>query len=340
MKAVLAGLAAVLSLAPLAAAAVRAADVQAVPPMAPAPAPREPRTRIVVLGTGAGPVVRKTRSEPANLLVVDDRAYLIDAGEGVLRQLASAGFQPSQVDKVFLTHLHFDHTAGLASFMAFDWANLRDRPVDIYGPPGTEALTKAGLAYFAIPEALFAQELVIKQPMAALFRAHDLDLTTPRLVYQDDKVRVIAVENTHYAAMRMVPQAYGVPRSYSYRFETPDRVVVFTGDTGPSAGLEQIAAGAGVLVSEVIDVDKTLDLVRRRWKAPDQALAPLVDHMTREHFRPEDIGRMATRAGVKMVVLTHFSPGTDEETDATPYVAGVRRTFSGPVVAAQDLDQF
>ncbi|MDR3509477.1 MAG: MBL fold metallo-hydrolase [Caulobacteraceae bacterium] len=304
------------------------------------PAPRGLRARLVMLGTGAGPTIRKSRAGPASLLVVDGRVYLIDAGEGVLRQMAVAGFKAMDVDRVFLTHLHFDHTADLASFMAFDWAGLRERPVDIYGPPGTSALTRAGLDYFAISEAIFSQELVVKQPMSALFRAHDLDVTKPTVIYQDDKVRVLAVENSHYSTLRMPPQAYGAVRSYAYRFETPDRVVVFTGDTGPSEGLEQLAKGADILVSEVIDVDKTVDLVRHQWSAPDSALAPLIDHMTKEHFRPEDIGRLAARAGVKMVVLTHFAPGTDDETDPSPYTNGVRRYFSGPVVAARDLDQF
>jgi ribonuclease BN (tRNA processing enzyme) len=298
------------------------------------------RTRLIILGTGAGPTVRKFRAGPANLLVVDGRVYLIDVGEGALRQLAWAGFQPAQVDKVFLTHLHFDHTADLAAFMAFDWSNLRAAPVDIYGPPGAEALTRAGLAYFSISETLFAQELVIKQPMAALFKAHDLDLTAPTVIYQDDRLRVIAVENSHYSTLHMAPQSYGPPRSYSYRFETADKVVVFTGDTGPSEGLEKIAAGADVLVSEVIDIDRTLAAVRQRWKASDADLAPLIAHMAKEHLRPQDIGRLATRSGVKLVVLTHFSPGLDDETDASAYTAGVRRTYAGPVVAAQDLDQF
>jgi len=323
----------------LSAAAAPLAQPQASRPVAAAPA-RGEHTRIILLGTSGGPTVRKTRSQPASLLVVDGRAYLVDTGEGVLRQLALAGFSPSQVDVVFLTHLHFDHTADLASFMAFDWTNRREAPVHIYGPPGTEALVKAGLAYFAIPEAIFSQELPVKQPMAKLFTAHDEDLTDPTLVYEDDKVRVLAVENTHYSTMRLPRQAYGTPRSYSYRFETADRVVVFTGDTGPSPGLERLARGADILVSEVIDVPKTVNLIRRQWNTTEAGLQPLVDHMVKEHFPPEDVGRLATRAGVKMVVLTHFAPGGDDELDPTGYVAGVRREFSGPVVAGRDLDQF
>ncbi|MDR3510992.1 MAG: MBL fold metallo-hydrolase [Caulobacteraceae bacterium] len=303
-----------------------------------APAPSE--TRLIMLGTGGGPVIRRNRSQPAAALVVRGRVYLVDAGDDVARQLALAGFRPSSPDVVFLTHLHLDHTAGLASLIAFAWTELRASPIDIYGPPGATALATADLRAFAISEDLFRQELVIGRPMASIVRAHDIDVTAPRLIYRDDLVKVWAVENSHYATLEPRQRGYGPARSYAYRFETPGRVVVFTGDTGPSPAVERLAVGADVLVSEVIDLDKTLALVRERWRAPEAELKPVIDHMAKEHLRPEDVGRLAARAGVKMVVLTHFAPGADEETDPSPYVDGVRREYSGPVVAARDLDEF
>lgn len=303
-------------------------------------APRGVRTRIVTLGTGAGPTQRKMRSQPANLLVVDDRLYLIDTGEGVVRQLAKAGYIASQVDNVFITHLHFDHTAGLASFMAFDWTNRRMKPVGIYGPPGTSGMVKGGLAYFANSVEVFSQQLPPTRPIAELFEAHDLDVSEPKVIFQDDKVRVLAVENSHYSAMKTTDLSFGKAKSYSYRFETPDRVVVFTGDTGPSAAVEKLAKGADVLVSEVIDIDTTMKLIRSSWKGPAEALKPLEDHMLMEHLAPEEVGKIAARAGVKMVVLTHLAPGLDETLDHSVFTTGVRKFYDGPVVAAQDLDQF
>jgi len=160
------------------------------------------------------------------------------------------------------------------------------------------------------------------------------------VVYQDDKVRVLAVENSHYSTLRDPNMSFGTARSYSYRFETPDRVVVFSGDTGPSASLEELARGADVLVTEVINIDETIDLIRRSWKAAPEALKPLEDHMREEHFVPEEVGKLAARAGVKMVVLTHLAPALDEDINFSAFTTGVRRYYSGPVVAAQDLDQF
>src|SRR5579871_3650842 len=85
----------------------------------------ESGTQIILLGTGGGPVPKKLRAQPASLLVVSGRPYLVDCGDGVVRQLTLAGFTPAQVEAVFLTHLHFDHTQGVASLVAFDWTGRR-----------------------------------------------------------------------------------------------------------------------------------------------------------------------------------------------------------------------
>ncbi|HWK33521.1 MAG TPA: MBL fold metallo-hydrolase, partial [Hyphomicrobium sp.] len=113
--------------------------------VAPAPAPA---LRVTLLGTAAGPAARSTRSQPASLLQVGGKTYLIDAGDGVLRQLASAGVQPGAVDAIFITHLHFDHTAGLPAFLAFDWQNRRRDPVTILGPAGTHDLVRDAIKVF------------------------------------------------------------------------------------------------------------------------------------------------------------------------------------------------
>jgi ribonuclease BN (tRNA processing enzyme) len=79
------------------------------------------RTKLILLGTAAGPVPKATRSQPATAIVVDGKVYLFDVGNGVLRQLAKAGYSVSDVAGIFITHNHFDHNADLGSVMAFRW---------------------------------------------------------------------------------------------------------------------------------------------------------------------------------------------------------------------------
>lgn len=301
-------------------------------------APSAHSTRVILLGTGGGPIVRRFRSQPSSLLVADGVPYLIDAGDGTVRQLAWAGFTAPQVRAVFITHHHLDHTAGLASVMAFNTMGSSPHALNIYGPPGTTLMVEEAAKVFSISEHLFAQESKSAPTIAEIVRAHDVAGGGP--VYQDERIKVIAEENSHFGTMHLAPQPYGTDKSFSYRIETKDRTVVFTGDTGPSEALVKLASGADVLVSEVIDVKGALQLVSSAPGMTEATRALMTGHMINEHLSPAEVGKIAQQAGVKLVVLTHFVPGADSETDVTTYTAGVKAQFSGPVVAGRDLEEF
>lgn len=296
-------------------------------------------SRLVTLGTGGGPVPRVRRSAPASMLQVGDRVYLIDAGSGVAPALVAAGIRPGGVKTIFLTHLHYDHVAGLADLIAYDWLTRSSVPIAIHGPPATGEFVDAALDFLRIPLGIFAVQLPPTGSVPAVVDAHDLDISGQKIVYQDDRVRVSAVENSHYATLAADRRPTGAARSFAYRFDTPDRSFVFAGDTGPSAAVEHLAAGADVLVSEVLDPDALAALLTSLKSDPDQR-ASFIAHMEQEHLVPEAIGRLAAKAGVKMVILSHIGPGDDSETDLRGYTAGVRKHFSGPVIAAGDGDEF
>lgn len=294
-------------------------------------------TRIVLLGTGGGPVARRLRSQPANLLIVDGRPYLIDAGEGVVRQLAWAGYQPPQIRMIFITHHHIDHDAGLEPLMSFIWFNSavtdRLRPtVQIYGPPGTRDLVRAALDYISVPERIFRSELTLP-PAASMFAAHDVEVGQ---FYGDDEVRVIATENTHYQ-FRPGSASFGRDKSFAYRFDTRHGSVVFTGDTGPSQAVKKLARDADVLVSEVIDPGAVMRQMEQAGHLSPRLAQAASYHMEHEHLTPEEVGKLASAAHVRLVMLTHFGPGTDSETDMSQYTSGVEKTFSGPVIPGRDL---
>lgn len=304
------------------------------------PSPRQVPVadRVILLGTGGGPIARISRSQPANLLEAGGKSYLIDIGAGTPRQVVRAGVNLNAIDAVFITHLHFDHTAGIMGFLALDWMARRLAPVDFYGPPGTHNLVSDTLKALASGEAIFRPELPDLQPMDSLFSGHDLDVTTAREVYRDKIVTVRAVENSHYDTMHLPKTGHGIDRSLSYRFDLADRSVVFTGDTGPSRAVEALARGADLLVSEVIDLDALIVSLRKRQAATGIDQQPLIDHMAVEHLTPENVGKLAAAAGVKMVVLSHIATPPGMETiDAETILAGVRKHYSGPVRIGEDL---
>ena len=302
-------------------------------------APAAERAQFVTLGTGGGPVIRVKRSEAANAVVVNGSVYLFDVGDGVQRQLAAAGLPLASVKAVFISHHHMDHNGGLGPLMMSRWLLDPLPAIPVIGPPGTRAMT-AGIAAANVATVNAPVSLgPAPPPIEATVHAVDLPpvLDTPTEIYRDADVRVLAVSVAHFhlpAGMALDPE----PRSYAFRIEAGGRTFVYSGDTGPSENLERLAMGADVLVSEVIDVAAAAASAGRTL--PAAAVGPLVAHLRQDHLTPEDVGRIAARAGVGEVVLTHLSPGLDTETDLTGYTRGIAPTFKGKVVVAADLDRF
>jgi ribonuclease BN (tRNA processing enzyme) len=293
-------------------------------------------TRLITLGTVAGPPPRPHRAQSSNLLIVNGALYVIDAGDGVVRRTAKAGFNVRDVGTIFITHHHDDHTAGLGTLMSAAWDNQRTTPINVYGPPRTEDLVKAAVQYFTISAEIRIADGGRTIPIERLFLGHDVG---PGLVYQDANIKVTAIENTHFAFQ--AGAAAGRHKSYSYRFETPGRVIVFTGDTGPNEALTELARGADVLVSEANSIEERMrDLLKSgQWQVMTaEEQERIKRQMTQGHLSTADVGEMATRAGVKTVILTHLTFKADD--DYTAWVADVKKHFSGEVLVAKDLKEF
>src|SRR5258707_8143597 len=108
--------------------------------------PRAKGTVLITLGTAGGPLPRRERAQSSNLLVVNGTPYLIDAGDGVTRRIVQAGYDFRQVGKVFITHLHSDHSVGLATLLVSQWEFQRRNPIDIYGG-GVGQVVKGAIDY-------------------------------------------------------------------------------------------------------------------------------------------------------------------------------------------------
>lgn len=300
------------------------------------------KAEFITLGTGGGPITRLKRSQPANAVVVGTSVYLFDTGDGVQRQLRAAGYDVRQVKAVFLSHHHIDHTSGLAPMLASRWLLNMLPPLPVFGPPGTREMID-GLSGLVRP----AERAPItiggppKPPFATSVAPKELaaDLDAPALIYRDENVRVYAVTNDHFHFTPGSPEAL-TSRSYAFRIEAAGRRIIYTGDTGPSAKLEQLAKDADLLVSEVIDlagIRRELDAVP--WM-DERTREGAMAHMVEDHLTPEQVGALATISGVGRVVLTHLVPGADSETSTASYADGVRARFKGPVTVAADLSRF
>jgi ribonuclease BN (tRNA processing enzyme) len=294
-------------------------------------------THLVLLGTQGGPNFNAGRNETASAVVVDGRVYVVDLGEGGLAAFGQVGLNYRDVARVFLTHLHDDHHADLPSLLSHQWTDGRTAPLVVAGPYGTADLVAAALDYGQANATIRLVDETRSIKPADIFRGQDLPATDePAEVHRDELVRVTAVENTHFPeeATRQFPY-----RSLSYRFDTPGRSIVFSGDTAYSTNLVRLARGADVLVCEAIEVAATRRAFERRVAAGAYADNPegIWSHIVATHTPTTDAGRMAHEASVRMLVLTHVLPGALQPLDDEAYLRGIREHFDGRAVVGKDL---
>src|SRR6185295_18305638 len=203
------------------------------------------RSRVVVLGTGT-PNPDPDRFGPSVAIVVDDASYLVDFGVGVVRRAAAAdrsGIKALNVVNLkygFATHLHSDHTLGLADLILTPWILERETPLTVYGPRGLRAMANHLVSAYAL-------DLGVRTTGGEPAHKYDAravnvhEIAAPGVVFRDDRVTVTAFAVKHGAW----PQAFG------YRFKTPDRTIVISGDTGPGSRIEEQCQRCDVLVHEV-----------------------------------------------------------------------------------------
>lgn len=277
------------------------------------------KTRLILLGTAGGPRPRKARSASAQVIIINDAAYVVDCGDGVARQLAFAGVPLPSLRHIFITHNHSDHNADYGNLILLAWtAGLRTR-VDSWGPPPLQKMTDL---FFEMNGYDIATRIADegRVPLAPLIHAHELSKGGP--VMQDDNVKVTA------ALVRHPP----VVPSFGYRFDSRDRSIVISGDTAVSEDLIKLAQGADVLVHEALYPSAIDRLVAGVQNAPRLKQSILSHHTT-----AEEAGRVAKAAGVKTLVLSHLVPAEDPAVTDQMWIDAARAHFKGRIVVGKDL---
>jgi ribonuclease BN (tRNA processing enzyme) len=279
----------------------------------------------------------------------------------------------STVRSIFLTHLHSDHVIDLANLLFGFWPTER---VDVFGPgeaglpitayppgrvveplfpmaptPGIRLLTQKLFEAFAyninvriadegradLTKNVFVHELGVAHDdyrpdidLGVAASGESMETAAPPM----EPVEIHPRDENGVRVTAILVQHAPVFPALAYRFDTPSGSVVFSGDTGPCDNVVRLAQGADYLVHEVIDVGFIANLVT---KMPNRD--NIIKHLTESHTSPEDAGRIAARAGVQTLVLSHLVPG-DSEIAEDKWEARARAEFDGNVICGVDLDQF
>ena len=275
-------------------------------------------TKLVVLGTGT-PNADPERSGPALAVVRGTRSYLIDAGPGIVRRASAAAarhdltaLEAPQLRTLFLTHLHSDHTVGLPDVMLSAWTLERDVPLVVYGPPGTKAMVEHLQAAYAADIRNRIDGLEPANTEGWKVTVHEI---APGVVLEEAGMRVTAFAVPH--------GEWAV--AFGYRFDAPDRSIVFSGDTRASDAVVTACNGCDLLVHEVYSAE------RFRTRPPEWQR-----YHANAHTSTDELARLATRARPAQLLLYHqLYWGSDD----VGLLAELRRAgYTGRARSARDLE--
>ena len=273
--------------------------------------------RVILLGTKGGPTPSPVRAPACVAIVIDGLVYLIDCPNGVAGQIVKAGIRLDQLSQVFVTHDHSDHVLDAGSLFVLAWGSGLKSPVGIFGPPPLRQIVGHSIAASGYDIAARMREEG-RPPLAPLVHVHEQ--IKAGLVYRDARVTVTSAAVDHYT----------VKPAFAYRFDTPARSIVISGDTTYSESLVSFARGADLLIHEAMylhGVDRLAGSSQR-----------LKDHLLRSHSTTEQVGLVAARAGVKKLVLSHLVPAFPSITDDM-WLEGVRKNFKGEAIVGRDLQE-
>ena len=276
-------------------------------------------TKLIILGSGT-PNPDPERYGSGYAVVVNDDAYIVDFGPGIVRRISAmsptwGGEFPSMelenINIAFLTHIHSDHSVALADLILTPWIMGRDEPLNLYGPEGLKAMSEN------ITEAYIDDinyRLYGSQPANKLgFTTNVTEISDDGTIFKDKNIEVIAFKNAHG----------DFKNSFGFLFITDDKRILFSGDTAVSNNLMKYGKNLDILVHEVFSsetfVNKTKD-----WQIYHQA----------HHTSSIDLGIIADELQPKKLVLSHILFwGASEES----LLKDVRKNFNGETIIAADL---
>lgn len=275
-------------------------------------------TKLVLLGTGT-PFADPTKSGPSLAIVVNNTSYIVDCGPGVVRRAAEAsklGFpslEAAQLKTLFITHLHSDHTIGLADIILTPAVLDRNAPISVYGPVGSKKMTDDLMS--AYKEDIAIRINGLEKGDAIAYQVYTNEIKEGQ-IYKDSNLTVTAFNVKH----GQWDNAFG------FVFQTKDKKIVVSGDCTYSENLIKYAKDCDILVHEVYS-DAGLKKRTQRWQ----------DYHSTFHTSTFQLADIANKVKPKLLILNHqLTFGTSLQS----LMDELKSKYAGPVINGADLDVF
>jgi ribonuclease Z len=293
--------------------------------------------RVVLCGTG-NPLADRERAAACTAIFAGGNIYLVDMGPGAWKNLSLWRIPAPQIAAVLFTHFHSDHIGDLGEANLESWAQGRDHPLRVYGPPGVDQVVHGFEEAYSLDEgyriahhgaALMPAANWQMQPLAVKIEAPPgaspcAGGSATVLDENGLKVTAFTVDHTPVAP------------AYGYRFDYQGRSVVVSGDTKTCANLVAVAKGADVLIHEAQAAHLVKLIAEAAEHIGNARIAKIMSDIRRYHTTPVQAATEANEAGVQLLVLSHIGPPTPNELAKIAFMRGVSDVRPDGVVLGYD----
>ncbi|MDA8962002.1 MBL fold metallo-hydrolase [Congregibacter sp.] len=286
-----------------------------------------------VASCGSGtPLPDQTMAGACTAVIAGGRLLVFDMGDGASETMARMGLNASRIEALFLTHFHSDHIAGLGSLVMQQVTGGAElEPLRLYGPKGVEKVAQGFNSAFSQDHASridHHKSLKLSSRVLNL-EAHAFEVPSEGrfpVVYQSEGLVVRSF---------VVPHG-SVQSAVGYRIEFEGVVLVISGDTKASTNLVAAAQGADLLIHEALNREMVAVIEQEARALGQLALATTMRDIQTYHATPLEAAKAAAKAQVKALAFTHMIPPLPVKMLERPFLAGVRKSYSGPITVMRD----
>jgi ribonuclease Z len=285
---------------------------------------------------GAGsPLPDNRRGGPCTVVIAGKRMFLFDAGSAASRNLSRMGFNPGDIEALFLTHFHSDHIDGLGEVLLQRWGGAAHRdPLPVYGPTGVDGVVTGFMQAYS-PDRSYriahhGEQVVPASGFGGTPRSFDVAEPDGRVVLvSEPDLEIVAFSVTHAP----------VHPAVGYRIRYKDRTAVLSGDTSKCAAVQRESRGVDLLVHEALAAPLVAVLERSAARAGKANVAKVFADIPGYHTTPEQAAEVARDAGVDYLLLNHIVPTLPRLPGSeAAFLGKADRIYRGPIRVGVDGD--
>lgn len=314
---------------------------------------------VVLLGTMGGPPIEPDRAGISTAVVVEGKSYLVDCGRSSATQYVRAGLRHSNLQSIFLTHLHADHVADYYNHFLLGGTapnTRKDRieaPVQVFGPgpagglppkfgggeaptigdpptPGTIKMTNDLINAYAYSTNVFMRDSGVRD-VRSLMDVTEIGIPDVGASFENtapDMAPVVVMEDDRVRVSAILVPHGPVFPAFAFRFDTDHGSVTLSGDTTYSQNLVNIAEQTDLLIHEAVNLDGA------------QLPEAFRSHVIESHVEVQKVGAIAEAAGARRLVVSHMADLVNGAIEPHRWTKWARTGFSGEVVVGRDLQHF